>query len=399
MSTITEIQPFRAKMLNCEVCQEVKCFDHFGQQDLKCVNCESSHSCVRQLDLSHGNSSAKNIEHSHVCMNCGKSFSHTHDLAHADSVYHPMVCPSCARGALRHHSIFRKHDFADLVKIATALTILIAVIALFAWFLPSLFTGFFAPIQSALGTVNNVTEESGEVVRTAAHLVGAQLKKTIQALGEDEEEIQNTVLHVTKVASLLTSKHINRTMQPVLSAANSVSALTGDLLEFASTEIRTACWIVACLFLSEKHCNEQFYTEFSLCENPLHNITEKGVSYMVTAPCAYHGQYIQTDATKQYDDYVKNRVYTTFTLAVETSRQNNELTLKGFEILMTRFKVYEHLLSISEQECSLLKPFLQRDCLKNHCVDKVNSKLQIDPEKLTAACLYQKHRAGVNMFI
>ena len=66
----------------------------------------------------------------------------------------------------------------------------------------------------------------------------------------------------------------------------------GDLLEFASVEIRQACWLVACLFLSKDACNEQFYTEFHLCDKPLLNITEGGTSYLVSPPCTYHGNYV-----------------------------------------------------------------------------------------------------------
>jgi len=269
---------------------------------------------------------------------------------------------------------------------------LTTIVAIFAWFIPTFILGLFTPIKSALVTVNNITEESGDVVRTAAHLVGGQLKKTILALGEDEQQIQETVLHVTKVASILATKHLNRTTAPVLSAANGVSVMTGDFLEFASNEIRQACWLVACLFLTTEKCNEQFYTEFHLCDKPMHNITEDGKSYLVSAPCQYHGTFITTSATDQYNSYVRDRVFTGVDKGFATLKDTGELNPQSFNALAHRYNLYEHMKDIADEECLPLKQYMQADCYARHCVE--TKKVNISPDKLSYACLYDNYKKG-----
>jgi hypothetical protein len=300
---------------------------------------------------------------------------------------------------VQHSPIHHRISPVDLAKLAVSCFVILVLVGFFAWFLPSIFMGVFTPIKTALVTVDNVTAESGEVVRIAAHMIGIQLKQTIQSLGEDENAIQETVLHVTKVASILASKHLNRTLKPIIGAADGMSVLAGDFLELASTEIRQSCWLVACLFLSKQKCDEQFYTEFHLCDAPIYNITEGGVNYMVSAPCEYHGKYIKTDSTARYNTYVRARVFGAFENQIRSMHDRGEITFQNFNQMAKQFNVYPHLLSVAKEECAELKPYMQRDCFENHCIETVAPRTIIDGEKVTYACLQHKWQVGKKMFI
>jgi hypothetical protein len=299
---------------------------------------------------------------------------------------------------VRYSPLHHRISAQDLAKIAAIGLTLLLTIGFFAWFLPSIFMGVFTPVRTALATVNNVTAESGEVVRIAANLIGTQLKATIKSLGEDEVQVQETVLHVTKVASILASKHLNRTAKPILGAVDGVSILAGDFLELASAEIRQSCWLVACLFLPKQKCDEQFYTEFHLCDAPVYNVTEGGVNYQVSAPCEFHGKYIKTDATERYNTYVRTRVFGTFE---EKIKQLNEDGLHTYQAFMQAAKeknIYSHLYAIAKEECSSLKPYMQRDCYENHCIESAAPRSIVDQEKVTYACLQHKWAETRKMF-
>jgi len=379
--------------LRCESCGSDKCFNHHGLRDIKCVNC-IPHDCVRLLDNTHGNSSARQLLHSHCCVICGSIFEHTHDLYLADDEDHPLVCPACASQALVHTPMHKRIHRRDFLRIGFSILVLVTMVALIASLIPVFSLGLLAPIRSALVTANNITAESGEVIRTAAHLVGTRLQEAIRSLGEDEEQVQDTVLHVTKVASILAMKHLNRTSAPVMEVANGVSVLAGDLLEFASLEIRQACWLVACMFLSKEACSEQFYTEFHLCDKPLINITEAGTSYLVSPPCQFHGNYITTKTTQKYDEYVKTRLLNKIMLAVSKMKELDEFNSIAFRRLAESNRLYEHLANIAEEECSIQKPFLQKDCFISHCMDPVNSQNMVSKEAVAYNCLFMRLKRG-----
>lgn len=384
--------------LDCHACGSITCLNHHGAKDLKCVNCTPEHECCRVLDIVHGGSSAKAVKHGHICSICGEVYTHTHDLARMDNTTHPMVCPQCSRQAVSYSPVHHRYSPVDLAKLTVVAFVVLLTVGFFAWFLPSVFMGVFTPIKTALVTVNNVTAESGEVIRDAAHLVGTQLKKTIASLGENEQQIQETVLHVTKVASLLASQHLNRTTLPLMSAANGLSVLTGDFLELASEEIRQSCWIVACLFLSRDKCNEQYYTEFHLCDNPVYKITERGVEYSVTAPCRYNGAYITTDATKRYNTYVKTRVYAVFEKEVSNLSNAGTINAQTFNNLANSMNLYQHIQLVAREECDELKPYMRKDCNANHCIDLAVPRALLTPEKLTYACLLENWNHNRKMF-
>lgn len=382
------------EVLQCESCGSDKCFNHHGLRDIKCVNC-IQHDCVRLLDNSHGNSSARQLLHAHTCVICGSVYEHTHDLYLADDEDHPLVCPACASQALVHTPVHRRIHRRDFLRIGLLVLVLVTMVAIAASLIPIFSLGLLSPVRSALVTANNITAESGEVIRAAAHLVGTQLQEAIRSLGEDEAQVQEIVLHVTKVASILASKHLNRTTAPVLEAANGVSVLAGDLLEFASVEIRQACWLVACLFLSKEKCNEQFYTEFHLCDKPILNITEAGTSFLVMPPCQYHGNYITTKATRKYDDYIKTRLVQKIMLAVGKMKELDEFNAVAFRKLAEANNLYEHLENIAGEECSVQKPFLQRDCFAAHCIDNVSGPNMVSKEAIAYSCLYDNLRRGL----
>lgn len=379
--------------LRCDSCGSDKCLNHHGLRDIQCVNC-IPHNCVRLLDNTHGNSSARQLLHSHCCVICGSIFEHTHDLYLADDEDHPLVCPACASQALVHTPMHKRIHRRDFLRIGFIVLVLVTTVALMASLIPVFALGLLTPVQNALVTANNITAESGEVIRTAAHLVGTRLQEAIRSLGEDEEQVQDTILHVTKVASILAMKHLNRTSAPVMEAANGVSVLAGDLLEFASFEIRQACWLVACMFLSKEACNDQFYTEFHLCDKPLINITEAGTSYLVNPPCQFHGRYITTGATKRYDDYVKNRLINKIMLAVSRMRELDEFNSIAFRRLADSNGLYEHLANIAEEECSVQKSFLQADCFMSHCIDPIKGPNMVSKETITYNCLFTRLERG-----
>lgn len=384
----------QGEVLDCESCGDSKCLNHHGLRDVECVNC-LQHDCVRLLDKNHGYSSARQFLHAHTCEICHSVFKHTHDLYLSDGEDHPLVCPACASQALVHTPMHKRIHRRDFLRIGLTILVLVTMVAIAAFLIPVFSLGLIAPVKNALVTANNITAESGEVIRTAAHLVGTQLQEAIRSLGEDEAQVQETVLHVTKVASILASKHLNRTATPVLEAANGVSVLAGDLLEFASVEIRQACWLVACLFLSKDACNEQFYTEFHLCDKSLLNITEGGTSYLVSPPCTYHGNYIRTKATKRYDEYVKTRLVNKIMVAVAKLRELDQFDSATFRKLANDNNLYEHLENIAGEECSVQKAFLQLDCYAAHCIDPVNGPNTVSKEATAYHCLYDNLRRGL----
>jgi len=287
----------------------------------------------------------------------------------------------------------------DAIKIGIGFLVTITMVITLVWLITALGGGFLKPIRSALATAANVTDESGEVIRTATTLVGQHLKKALNDIGDDVTEIEDTVLHVTKVASQLAAKHLNRTYTPTLQAMNGVSALAGDILDFASFEVRQACWLVACLFLTAENCNEQFYTEFQLCNAPTYNITEGGKAYIVQTPCEYHGRFIETTATQRYDVYVKTRIYQKMRNGVEQMRDANILNFDQFTRLAKSVNIVEHLQREASRECEPQKEFLRKDCYARHCAPPPTDNNMVHNELSVHACLFDRVKRKEEMFV
>jgi hypothetical protein len=228
------------------------------------------------------------VQHTHQCHVCRAFFVHTHKI---NGYEHTMGCPSCSTD-LRYPNwrAWCGLFMGLLALVGAALTIVLVV---------KVYGAADAVAQTVATAVNETSETFGLVM----HGTGTEVRRVLRSGGHDVKLLDDQLL--------LTADIVTKHGRGMLATANNITDITFKTLDLAADDVRAAVdftlhqagyslWVVHCLFVSAKQCNEDFYGKFSLCKPRYHFIAETNTYIKVHEPCNFLGFAVWDNAAAKW---------------------------------------------------------------------------------------------------